>query len=470
MTAGEPLVQTQPLRHPDVRSRSLMTRRGWWLVVVGFLVPGSAQVLAGNKRLGRIGLAATLTLWFLLVLAALAALFWPQALYAITGSTIALVIVQAVLVGYALLWVVLALNTLLLVRLVRTGRAARWGIVALCVALTVSTSGGALAAAQMVGSTRQAIGDIFVASGPPVPPTDGYYNILLLGADSGEGRDSMRFDSISVASINAETGAVTITGIPRDMKNVPFAAGPMQDLYPEGHQGHADATCGWTSAINQLNTELELCRDGAALYPDAVAQSSTPGIEATKDAAEGVLGIEIPYYVFIDMDHFAQLIDALGGVDIDVAQRLPKGGGPAYEGQSADDWAIGWIEAGPQHMDGDTAQWYARSRYTTTDWDRMQRQRILQEAMLRQFTPQNIVSRFQEIASAGAAVVETDIPNSMLPTFVDLAVQAKSQPVTTIELTPEGANINPDEPDFDRIHTLVQEALHPVQPTPSPTP
>ena len=42
----------------------------------------------------------------------------------------------------------------------------------------------------------------------------------------------------------------------------------------------------------------------------------------------------------------------------------------------------GWIETGTQRMDGETAQWYARSRYTTSDWDRMKRQRELQTAIL----------------------------------------------------------------------------------------
>ena len=87
----------------------------------------------------------------------------------------------------------------------------------------------------------------------------------------------MRFDSISVVSVNAETGATTITGIPRDMPHFPFSAGPMQDLYPDGHEGHADPTCGWGSGINQLRTEVEVCQDGNALYPDAVANGSEPG-------------------------------------------------------------------------------------------------------------------------------------------------------------------------------------------------
>ncbi len=132
----------------------------------------------------------------------------------------------------------------------------------------------------------------------------------------------------------------------------------MQDEYPNGHTGYANATCGWGSGINQLRTEVEVCQDGNKLYPNAVSQGSEPGIEATKDAAEGIMGIQIPYYVLIDMKGFADLVDALGGVDIDVKERLPKGG-PAYDGQPVDDWAFGWVEAGQQHMDGDTAQWYA---------------------------------------------------------------------------------------------------------------
>jgi anionic cell wall polymer biosynthesis LytR-Cps2A-Psr (LCP) family protein len=150
-----------------------------------------------------------------------------------------------------------------------------------------------------------------------------------------------------------------------------------------------------------------------------------------------------------------------------VTERLPKGGGPAYEGQPAEDWAIGWIEPGKQHMNGDTAQWYARSRYTTSDFDRMKRQRALQEAILKQFTPQNVLTRFQDVAAAGADIVQTDLPQSLIPFLADLAIKAKKQPVTTIELTPEGG-IDEYQPDFAYIKELVAQKLHP--PTPSATP
>ena len=462
-----PIVNQLPLRYPDSGSADYMRRRAWWLVIFNVLVPGSAQVLAGSKRLGRFALGATLVLWTVVILAAVAALLWPFLLYWIATNGIALLLIQGLLIGYAALWVVLAIDTFRLVRLVKLRPIARVGVSAVLAGLLVLTSGGALYAADLVGTTRGTLGSIFGLGGPAVPPSDGYYNILLLGADSGEGRDSMRYDSISVVSVNADTGAATITGIPRDMPGFPFAPGPMLDLYPDGHTNHADASCGWGSGINQLRTEVEVCRDGDALYPDARAAGSTPAIEATKDAAEGILGIEIPYYVFIDMHGFAALVDALGGVDITVVERLPKGGGPAYTGQSAEDWAIGWIEAGPQHMDGDTAQWYARSRYTTNDWDRMRRQRELQTAILAQFTPSNVLSRFEDVAVAGTALVETDLPQSMLPYFAELAMKTRELPVTTIELTPEGG-IDAEEPDYAYVREIVQAALHPPTPTPTP--
>ncbi len=224
--------------------------------------------------------------------------------------------------------------------------------------------------------------------------------------------------------------------------------------------------------MNHVRNAAEVCREdkGTGLYPDADATGSAPGIEATKDAAEGVLGIEIPYYVFVDMHGFADLVDALGGVDITVTERLPKGGPPeGWSGTDVNEWAIGWIEPGQQHMDGDTAQWYARSRYTTSDWDRMKRQRELQEAILAQFTPQTVLTRFNEVAAAGTALIDTDLPQGKLPEFFDLMLKAKEQPVQTVELTPENG-VDEFDPNYDFIHELMQQKLHPPTETPTPAP
>lgn len=466
------VLEERPLRSPDASSPDVMSRRAWWLVGANFLFPGAAQILAGNRRLGRVGIVATIVLWGALAVTVLLALMWRPLLTSIVASWWTLTAVQVLLWVYAALWVVLTVDTLRLVRLGRVPGRTRAAVVIVALVLALIPASGAAYAAQSIVAPLRSGLSIF-ASGPSVPPSDGYYNFLLLGADSGEGRDSMRFDSISVVSVNADSGAVTIFGIPRDLRHAPFSEGPMQELYPAGFEGHPDPSCGWTSGINQLMNAVETCRDdrGESLYPDALSQNSSPAIEATKDAAEAILGIDIPYHVFIDMHGFADLVDALGGVEVTVRERLPKGGGPAYKGQPAEDWAIGWIEEGAQRMNGDTAQWYARSRYTTSDWDRMRRQRELQTAILAQATPSTVLTRFSEVVSAGKNLVQTDVPDSLLPFLVDLAAKAKDQDVQNLELTPKGADLDPDDPtaeDWERVRALVHDLLHPPSPTPSP--
>lgn len=447
-----------PIRHPDLRVAALMTRRAWWLVVLNFLIPGSAQVLAGNRRLGRLGLAATLTMWLIGVLGILAWFLWRTAALTIVTNSWVLTAAQLLLAGYALLWLVLTIDTLRLVRLVRAAPGARFWIAACTVMLLVVSVGTATAGAYYAGITRGTLQSIF-GGGASVPPVDGRYNILLLGADAGPDREGLRPDSISVVSLDAETGRMTMIGLPRDMRNVPFSEGsPMGALYPDGYRRCDVSSC----KLNSIYTEADLRHQD--LYADAASKASSAGVEATKEAAEGILDLEIQYYALIDMQGFSNLIDALGGVEITVKERLPIGGDENLQGVDE------WIEPGTRTLNGYYAQWYARSRHSTSDYDRMERQRELQAAILGQFTPANVLSKFQAIAQAGTQVMRTDIPQDMLGYFGNLAMKSKEQPTSSVELTPEN-NLYPDEldfDDFDTIRTLVRADLYPPTATPTP--
>ncbi len=119
---------------------------------------------------------------------------------------------------------------------------------------------------------------------------------------------------------------------------------------------------------------------------------------------------------------------------IDSPGRYPINGEPDENGEMVG--VEGWIEPGVQTMNGYTALWYARSRYTTSDYDRMARQRQLQEAILRQFDPANVLSKFQAIAQASTQVVRTDIPQPMLGRFVELAKKAREFDIADVELAP----------------------------------
>jgi LCP family protein required for cell wall assembly len=418
-----------------------MTKRAWWLVALNVLIPGSAQLLAGNRKLGRGGVRLTFALWIVAIVAVALFLFLPRVVYGVATNVVALSIVQVVLIAYAVLWVVLTVDTLRLTRLVRAGPRARPFIAAFAVIALVCSAGAAGYGAMVSGVTRDTISQLF-ASGDYEEPVDGQYNILLLGGDAGPDRLGMRPDSISVVSVNADTGATTMIGIPRNFERAIFSEGsPLWEPFPDGYD------CGDDCLINYLYTYGE---EHPELYPNAIAEGSAPGIEATRDAVAGVTGLTLQFSVVIDMQGFADLVDSLGGVDIEVANDINIAPITATE-------PLFTIEAGSQHMDGATALWYARSRYETTDYDRMERQRQVQQAIITQFQPSNVLTKFQGIAEAGVQVVKTDVPSVMLPTLVDLATQARAMPITTLELVP--GVVETVYPDFDVIHALVDSTI-----------
>ncbi len=443
---------TSPVRYPDVRDKSVMTRRAWVLVILNVLIPGSAQLIAGNRRLGRFGVSTTFVLWALAVIAAVLYFLARPQFITLATNYFVLWIVQAAILFYAVVWVVLTLDTLRLIRLVRVGERARAAVAGLAIVALVAVGGTAAYGVMVAGVTRDTVGNVF-AGQTVVPPVNGRYNFMLLGGDAGADRDGLRPDSISVVSVEADTGKATIIGIPRNMEYVPFVAGsPMLAEYPNGYG--TDGCDVDVCLINSIYTEVELYHP--ELYPDAEKNGSNPGIEAMRDAVEGMLGITIQYYVLIDMQGFADLIDALGGIVIDVAERLPVTDEVDENGQPYDPNAS-WIEPGVQTMNGNDALAYARIRAGTTDYARMERQRQVQEAIIQQFEPANILSKFQAVAQAGAQVVSTDIPQAVLGQFVELASKSRTQEIATLELVPP--DVDPEDPNYAYVLGLVTAAL-----------
>ncbi|MDF1479139.1 LCP family protein [Leifsonia sp. H3M29-4] len=442
---------TNPVRYPDTNAPALMTKRAWWLVVLNVLIPGSAQLLAGNRRLGRFGVASTFVLWGLAIIAVLLYFLNRTILLTVLSTTIGLWAVTALLLFYAVLWVVLTLDTLRLVRFVRVPPRGRAAVAGVAILALVVAGGGASYGAYLATTANTFITDVFVTA-PPEPPVDGRYNILLLGGDAGPDRDGLRPDSITVVSVDAETGAATMIGLPRNLEYFPFVEGsPLAAEYPNGY--------GWDGCevdvclLNSVYTEVELI--SPEMYPDAAAQGSQPGIEGMRDAVEGITGLTIQYYALIDMQGFSDLINALGGVTINVETAVP-----VHTDETFSEVAY-YIGPGVVQMDGYTALWYARSRHDTTDYDRMARQRQLQQAILEQFNPANVLAKFQSIAQASSQVVRTDIPQATLGYFVELASKTRELPITDVELVPANG-VEPEDPDYAYIRELVAAAVAPA--------
>ncbi len=126
----------------------------------------------------------------------------------------------------------------------------------------------------------------------------------------------------------------------------------------------------------------------------------------------GTLGITVQAYVLVDMEGFAKLIDAMGGIRIKAGGWVPMSGF-FDEVTRTHGMPLGWIPAGEQTLDGEHALWYGRSREYVDDYARIQRQQCVQQAMLKQLDPATLLSKFEDIASAGTKVVDSNI--SVIP-------------------------------------------------------
>lgn len=425
---------------PDHRAQlsRIRFRRAVALMLMTLVLPGSAQLVAGNKQTGRVAMriwfATVLTAGLFVVLSLLShsfALkflvngFWTDAL-------------RFGLMALAIGWAYLFLDAWRIGEPLALRQKQRLAMVGINGFLCFAVAGTLLFASHQVS-----VGQAWLAAtfgGTEVhAPKDGRYNVLLLGGDSGADRWGLRPDSITVASIDARTGKTVLFGLPRNMLNFPFAKGSiMAEQFPDGYD------CGRECELNSLAT-------WAADHKGLFKGVKHPGVEATSQAVEGITGLKIHYYAMVNLKGFRKMVDAVGGVTLNVRDRIPIGGVGAP--------VTGYIEPGKRKLDGFETLWFARSRESADDYSRMARQKCVMGAMLTQLSPMTVVTNFQDIAEASAGLITTNIPASEIETFVDLAGKARSKPVRTVSFVPPA--INTGNPDIAKIKRMVQKAIHP---------
>jgi LCP family protein required for cell wall assembly len=259
--------------------------------------------------------------------------------------------------------------------------------------------------------------------------------VLLLGGDSGPDRSGVRPDSLTVASIDKDTGRTVLIGLPRNLEDVPFKPGSVMDKeFPDGFTGEG----------NYLNAVNTWANDHAALFG-----TKNPGIKATMDAVEQITGLKLNYYALVNMHGFSKLIDAVGGVTVNVRERTAIGGiGSPIRG---------YIPAGKRKLTGDQALWYSRSRVQNNDFSRMGRQKCVMNAMLQQLSPKKVLLNVEKIADSSKALLTTNIPQQDLGVFMDLALKAKAQKVSTVSLIPPV--IYTGNPDYPKVRRLIDTAI-----------
>jgi len=282
-------------------------------------------------------------------------------------------------------------------------------------------------------------------------------NVLLLGGDGGIGREGIRTDSVILLSMNTQTGKSVMFSLPRNMMNAQFPDdSPLHDVFPEGFAGEGDPGS-WM--LNAVYGQVP------ALYPGILGTSENEGADAIKQAVAGSLGTHVDYYVLINLMGFQQLVDAIGGVTVNINEPI------AINGNT--DLGIpptGYLEPGPdQHLDGFHALWYSRGRWGSDDYERMLRQRCMVHAIIDEADPLNVLRRYQDLAKAGEEILRTDIPRELMPAFVDLALDVKGKRVKSIAFVSSDRFFSGD-PDFTWMQSVVAKALGPKQGGPTDDP
>jgi polyisoprenyl-teichoic acid--peptidoglycan teichoic acid transferase len=420
------------------------------------LIPGGGQAFNRRFRLARWLAIPALILIGLVILAL--QLFSPVRLaaWAINPT-----VLQALLV----------LNVIVLVwRLIAVGQAffdgrypavpGRLGFIGLVIvsivvlaphayAWQVGSAANAAFARVFVGGT---IGDGGEAVGP-VPKPGERINILIVGVDTTPDRSATLTDTMMVASLDPVGKTASLLSIPRDMVFVPLGNG--DDYGPK------------------INSLLGFAERDPEMFPNGP-------MRALQDAIGALLGIPIHYYARMDFVGFINMIDAVGGVDINVKRDMED---PTYDGYGLD--GRGWsITKGRHRLDGVNALAYARVRKVAgeSDFTRAARQQeILVALRNRVSSGTTLLFDLPDLLTAAGDTLRTDIPISALPDMVvtfesveteDIARAVIRHPLVRSESTQFGDGL---VPDLDAIRAMAAE-LFPEPgtppaswPTPEPT-
>src|SRR6478752_5789602 len=255
---------------------------------------------------------------------------------------------------------------------------------------------------------------------PTLPPWDGKerLNVLLVGSDARPGDTSFNTDTMIVVSVEPSTGEVAMFQVPRDMADVPVPA---------------NARSVWGSVYRgKINSWFTQNRNRTDLWPGKTANAR--GFAALKGLLGELYGLDIRNYALVNFDGFKKVVNALGGVNINVQipvaeSQYPQPGGALTRI---------YIPAGPQHMSGSDALIYARSRHRAVggDFDRGRRQQRVLLSLRGQMNAQAIVANLPALVSALKDSVKTDIKTKDLPKLLSLAESVDTKNIRSFVFSP----------------------------------
>ena len=261
-------------------------------------------------------------------------------------------------------------------------------------------------------------------------------NVLIVGIDrrASDGTMLTRTDTIEIATIDPHTKSASIVGVPRDL---------LVDIPRRSGTG---------TYQDRVNTPLVV----------AETEHYTQGpIELMKQVIERNFQMTIDHYVLIDFSGFRRVIDALGGIEVNVPTEVSD---PYYsESELPGQYNPQHFYPGVEHMDGETALAYSRIRYSSDDLDRIQRQQRVIFATVAKAESLGVLTNAPALWSEYKNAIQTDISDLQVPGYALLAKQVENNihalslgPYTRPWVTAEGADVLVgDWPGIRKLMNLV---------------
>ncbi|MBV8087931.1 MAG: LCP family protein [Chloroflexi bacterium] len=258
------------------------------------------------------------------------------------------------------------------------------------------------------------------SSAPPEPSAaaaiPGRTNILLLGSDT-DAKFVGVYDTqiMMVVTIDEQRQKVSMLSIPRDLW-VPIPGWDMGKIGTAYHDG---------------------------------------GLSLARETIERNFQIRIDYYAWVGLQGFINVIDTMGGVDLDVLHPITDDSYPDDLADPNDPYAYRrlYISAGPQHLDGTTALEYVRSRHgdLVGDFGRSDRQQQVLQAVRSKTNGKTVIGRLPQIASDLQDSVRTDMNLLEIARFANLADRMNGQAVQTYVLAPPAYSTTGESDDGQDI-------------------
>ncbi len=262
--------------------------------------------------------------------------------------------------------------------------------------------------------------------------------ILLAGGDRGQGRDTLRTDVMIVATLNLETNKAALFSVFRHLVGFPLPS-DWEDAFideayqvavrtaehegeePPDRETYEGCNC-YPGRINALWLETH---NWINTYPTA----PDPGMEALSETLSITLGLEIDYYVLVDMAGFVDLVDALGGIDVYAWEVMDVAYSPARPGE--DPVSVVIPEPGYYHLNGHQALAYMRNRDVGQDAARMRRARCTIRALAAQADMDRLTLRFPQIVDALTSSTTTNMPLVYLPDLMEALASLDAEDIAT---------------------------------------